>query len=173
MPSRSPSRGRGRSRSPYSDMSVDPRPESRTPSRARRTISPRSSSRTPRRNGRYRSESRSVSRGRSASPIRSTKVCPLIHCNDLANNSQVVVEKLTKNVTEAHLKEIFGTYGSIVDLDMPLNRACKFSIYFCRFQYNLTSQSKPIEAQPTFSTVPRQTLKQPLHTCTNPKSTAP
>ena len=37
---------------------------------------------------------------------------------------QVVIEKLTKNVTEAHLREIFGTYGSIQDLDMPVNRQC-------------------------------------------------
>jgi len=108
MPSRSPSRGRPRTRSPYSDAS-DNRPPSRSVSRPRRTISPRSRSpsRTPRRNGRYRSPSRSVSRGRSPSPLRSTKV---------------VVEKLTKNVNEDHLREIFGSYGQIRDLDMPINR---------------------------------------------------
>lgn len=74
MTSRSPSppRGRPRTRSPISEAS---RPESRSPSRPRRTISPRSTSRSPRRNGRYRSESRSGSRGRTPSPIRSTKVC--------------------------------------------------------------------------------------------------
>merc|ERR1711977_226621 len=71
-------------------------------------ITPRSISRSPRRNGRYRSESRSVSRGRSPSPVRSTKV---------------VIEKLTKNVNEAHLREIFGQYGQIRDLDMPMNRS--------------------------------------------------
>jgi RNA-binding protein with serine-rich domain 1 len=36
-----------------------------------------------------------------------------------------VVEKLTKNVREEHLKEIFGAYGQIRDLDMPMNRQCK------------------------------------------------
>ncbi|KAE8443179.1 hypothetical protein EG329_002277 [Mollisiaceae sp. DMI_Dod_QoI] len=109
MPSRSPSRGRTRTRSPYSDVS-NPRAVSRSPSRPRRTISPRSPSRSPRRNGRYRSESRSrsASHGRSPSPIRSTKV---------------VVEKLTKNVNEDHLREIFSIYGQIRDLDMPMNRA--------------------------------------------------
>ncbi|KAK7717893.1 hypothetical protein SLS57_006269 [Botryosphaeria dothidea] len=34
----------------------------------------------------------------------------------------IVVEKLTKNVNEDHLREIFGTYGRIQDLDMPINR---------------------------------------------------
>ncbi|TKA69419.1 hypothetical protein B0A49_05494, partial [Cryomyces minteri] len=31
-------------------------------------------------------------------------------------------QKLTKNVNEDHLREIFGAYGAIVDLDMPMNR---------------------------------------------------
>ncbi|KAH8816891.1 hypothetical protein F5884DRAFT_238544 [Xylogone sp. PMI_703] len=111
MTSRSPSRGRSRTRSPYSEESRGHRDLSRSVSRPRRTISPRSPSRTPRRNGRYRSGSRSRSRSygrsRSASPVRSTKV---------------VVEKLTKNVNEDHLREIFGSYGTIKDLDMPMNR---------------------------------------------------
>ncbi|KAH6718518.1 hypothetical protein DL95DRAFT_338442 [Leptodontidium sp. 2 PMI_412] len=106
MASESP-RGRARSRSLYSDVSKG-RGNSRSASRPRRSITPRSVSRSPRRNGRYRSESRSVSRGRSPSPIRSTKV---------------VIEKLTKNVNEAHLREIFGQYGQIRDLDMPMNRS--------------------------------------------------
>ncbi|KAL2062146.1 hypothetical protein VTL71DRAFT_6412 [Oculimacula yallundae] len=100
-------RGRVRSRTPLSDVSKG-RGESRSASRPRRSITPRSVSRGSRRNGRYRSESRSVSRGRSPSPVRSTKV---------------VIEKLTKNVNEAHLREIFGQYGQIRDLDMPMNRS--------------------------------------------------
>ncbi|XHF99056.1 hypothetical protein AWENTII_002572 [Aspergillus wentii] len=35
----------------------------------------------------------------------------------------IVVEKLTKNVTEAHLREIFGGFGDIQNLDIPINRA--------------------------------------------------
>merc|ERR1711964_343987 len=100
MASESP-RGRVRTRSPYSDVSKG-RGDSRSPSRPRRSITPRSISRSPRRNGRYRSESRSVSPGRS---------------------TKVVIEKLTKNVNEAHLREIFGQYGQIRDLDMPMNRS--------------------------------------------------
>ncbi|CAI0647013.1 unnamed protein product, partial [Colletotrichum noveboracense] len=62
----------------------------------------------PRRNGRYRSESRSRSRGRSQSPVvRSTKI---------------VVERLTKNINEGHLEEIFSQFGPIKDLDLPINR---------------------------------------------------
>ncbi|GAB7350583.1 hypothetical protein MBLNU459_g1157t1 [Dothideomycetes sp. NU459] len=40
----------------------------------------------------------------------------------LQSHSKVVVEKLTKNVTAGHLHEIFGAYGAISDLDMPMNR---------------------------------------------------
>jgi len=138
MPSPSPPRDRTRSptRSP-----VD-RSRSRSP---RRSISPRSHSpsRSPRRNGRRdslsrsrsrslsrraRSNSRSLSRGRSPTPVaRSTKVgyvaCWLYINSDF---SQIVVEKLTKNVTVDHLTEIFGAYGQIRDLDVPLNRQCEF-----------------------------------------------
>ncbi|KAK3059933.1 hypothetical protein LTS18_009726 [Coniosporium uncinatum] len=38
-------------------------------------------------------------------------------------NTQIVVEKLTKNVLPSHLHEIFSPYGPIADLDLPLNRA--------------------------------------------------
>lgn len=37
---------------------------------------------------------------------------------------QIVVERLTKNVNEDHLYEIFGQYGDIDDLDLPVNRQC-------------------------------------------------
>lgn len=36
-----------------------------------------------------------------------------------------MVEKLTKNMTEDHLYEIFGTFGEIEKIDMPINRTCK------------------------------------------------
>jgi RNA-binding protein with serine-rich domain 1 len=35
-----------------------------------------------------------------------------------------VVEKLTKNVTEGHLREIFASYGRIESIDLPLNKQC-------------------------------------------------
>ncbi|KAI9832719.1 MAG: hypothetical protein M1826_001277 [Phylliscum demangeonii] len=34
----------------------------------------------------------------------------------------IVIEKLTRNVKEDHLREIFGTYGSIRELELPINR---------------------------------------------------
>ncbi|KAH8661982.1 hypothetical protein BX600DRAFT_437414 [Xylariales sp. PMI_506] len=133
MDSRSPSRER---------LDRSPTPRSRYRS------SSRSASPPPRRNGRFRGDSRSRSRsvsrsrsrswsrdrdgrGRSESPLRgSTKVlfisdqmiAPIHRCvTDLASQ-QIVVEKLTKNITEDHLREIFGQYGTIKDLDLPMNR---------------------------------------------------
>ncbi|RAH43008.1 uncharacterized protein BO95DRAFT_319379, partial [Aspergillus brunneoviolaceus CBS 621.78] len=35
----------------------------------------------------------------------------------------IVVERLTKNVTESHLHEIFGGFGEIQNLDLPMNKA--------------------------------------------------
>ncbi|KAF4944856.1 hypothetical protein FSARC_14560 [Fusarium sarcochroum] len=34
----------------------------------------------------------------------------------------IVVERLSKNINEQHLQEIFGQFGRIKDLDLPLNR---------------------------------------------------
>ncbi|OCK86329.1 RNA-binding domain-containing protein [Lepidopterella palustris CBS 459.81] len=65
----------------------------------------RSLSRDRGRRGRSRSYSRSPSR---ASPA--------------PRSSKIVVEKLTKNVNEDHLREIFGAYGQIQDIDLPMNR---------------------------------------------------
>ncbi|CCU76601.1 unnamed protein product [Blumeria hordei] len=112
MPIRSPSpaRGRPRARSIYSDHG---RKVSRSSSRPRRSISPRSS---PRRNSRYKSESR----GRSWSPTDERSLSP-------PRSTKIVVEKLTKNITADHLREIFGTYGTIRDLDMPMNRQFDFN----------------------------------------------
>lgn len=41
------------------------------------------------------------------------------------SSQQIVVEKLTKNVTESHIREIFGGFGEIEYLDLPINKACK------------------------------------------------
>ncbi|KAG5664722.1 hypothetical protein KAF25_008456 [Fusarium avenaceum] len=40
----------------------------------------------------------------------------------LTFGKQIVVERLSKNINEQHLYEIFGQYGRIKDLDLPINR---------------------------------------------------
>jgi RNA recognition motif-containing protein len=43
-------------------------------------------------------------------------------------SSKIVVEKLTRNVNEGHLREIFGSYGRIESIDLPLNKQCEFAL---------------------------------------------
>ncbi|KAH0594369.1 hypothetical protein MHUMG1_07719 [Metarhizium humberi] len=112
--SRSPSRGRQRSltrsASPRSDDSRSPRRrryDSRSPSRS---VTP-----PPRRNGRYRSDSQGWGRGRGRD-ARDASESPL------ARSTKIVVERLSKNINEDHLHEIFGQFGPIKDLDLPMNR---------------------------------------------------
>jgi RNA-binding protein with serine-rich domain 1 len=143
MGSRSPSRGRSRSRShtPPSARPADrslSRSRSRSPSYSRsprRSISPRSKSdsrsrsRTPlprdSRNG-YRAHkdtSRSLTRSRSPSRDAGSRIYrERSYTRSPSRHGKIVVEKLTKNVNEAHLREIFGSYGQIESLDMPMNR---------------------------------------------------
>jgi RNA-binding protein with serine-rich domain 1 len=145
MPSRSPSRGRSRTRShtPTSfKRAPSPAPDhSRSP---RRSISPRSQSRShsrprsptpvPRtsRNG-LRDQDRSLSRSRSPSRGGGRSYRDRSYTRSVSRDgrgpqsSKIVVEKLTKNVTEGHLREIFGSYGQIEAIDLPLNRQCKLS----------------------------------------------
>ena len=42
----------------------------------------------------------------------------------------VVVSGLTKNVHRGHLEEIFGVYGRVTGVDLPLFRVCKSITYF-------------------------------------------
>ncbi|MCJ1414140.1 Serine/arginine repetitive matrix protein 2 [Xylographa parallela] len=139
MSSRTPSRGRTRSRSkvPHADRSRSPSVARKSPSRSRsprRSVSPRSlsRSRTPsdrarynRRNGRARSTSLSRSRSprRDARPYRGrTYSRSPGGAPSVPKSSKIVVEKLTKNVNEAHLREIFSAYGPIREVDLPMNR---------------------------------------------------
>ncbi|KAJ6446821.1 molybdenum cofactor synthesis protein 2B [Purpureocillium lavendulum] len=70
-----------------------------------------------RRNGRFRGDSRDRSwsrpRGRDS---RDRSLSPL------PAGTKIVVERLSKNIHEGHLREIFGRYGRILDLDLPMNR---------------------------------------------------
>ncbi|KAF2157801.1 RNA-binding domain-containing protein [Myriangium duriaei CBS 260.36] len=122
MPPRSPSyarsvsRGRSYTRSPIPRSRTPSRSRSRTPRTRRHS---RSRSRSPRRSPsprRYRARSYSRSRSFSRSRSRSRSISPL------PRSSKIVIEKLTKNINLAHLREIFSVYGEIADLDMPMNR---------------------------------------------------
>ncbi|KUM59040.1 hypothetical protein ACN42_g8094 [Penicillium freii] len=124
-PLRSPEQDRARSRSLHRS-----KPRSESPSRSlTRSPSPgrrdryrsKTRSRSPSR-GRTRSRSRSRSRGgrryNSRSESRSLTPNP-----SPPRSSKIVVEKLTKNVTESHIREIFGGFGEIEYLDLPINKA--------------------------------------------------
>ncbi|KAL4785845.1 hypothetical protein BJX76DRAFT_155998 [Aspergillus varians] len=107
---RSESRFRRTSRSPMSEGSVGLVGGHRSASR------PRSGTRFMSRS-RSRSWSRSLAsrsyRGRSQSRSQSPP----------QRSSKIVVEKLTKNVTGPHLFEIFGSFGEIKNVDLPMNHA--------------------------------------------------
>lgn len=169
MASSSPERGRTRSRQHTSpNGKAHALSRTRSPHRsvsARSDMRSRPSSRSTtgrgnRRNGDH-SRGNSSRRGRGASPIRqersysrsrsqpspvpkSSKVCsnhyqygcPVLNC------LQLVVEKLTKNVNENHLHEIFGAYGPIKDLELPMNRQCKASLHIPNVRAYLHSHDK-------------------------------
>jgi RNA-binding protein with serine-rich domain 1 len=99
--SRSWSRSRSRSFSP-SDRSYS-RSRSRSRGRSWSTSPSRSRSRSRTRRSTRRSPSRSRSRARSPSP-----------------RPAITVSKLTRNVQEEHLREIFGEYGTIRNIELEM-----------------------------------------------------
>ncbi|RAK98041.1 RNA-binding protein with serine-rich domain 1 [Aspergillus ibericus CBS 121593] len=134
--SESYSRGRSRARLlPFDrttplQRSVSPRSESRCTSRShsvergavRRNGHPsRSWSRSP---SQHRVLSRSGSRSETSRRHKKREYSrtPSPSANT-SRSSKIVVEKLTKNVTESHLREIFGGFGDIQSLDLPMNKA--------------------------------------------------
>jgi len=72
-----------------------------------------------------------MSRGRSSSPRQSRDVDM-----DVDNHSPehkpdpkvIIVNNLTRNVVESHLKIIFSFYGEIVKIDLPLYGKCGLHI---------------------------------------------
>ncbi|KAL4758424.1 RNA-binding protein with serine-rich domain 1 [Aspergillus foveolatus] len=106
----------------YRDLSRHRRP--------RRSVSPRSrsssrtTSRSPVSEGSVggRNGQRSASRSRSRTRIRGRSYSRS-QSPPSQRSSKIVVEKLTKNVTEPHLLEIFGSFGEIQSIDLPVNHA--------------------------------------------------
>lgn len=78
----------------------------------------RSPSRSPPRKGRSYSP-----RGRSASYSQSPSRSPSPR---EGSTKTILIKHLTKNVRVAHLEEIFGVYGLIKDVDLPINRRSGF-----------------------------------------------
>ncbi|KTW27198.1 uncharacterized protein T551_03192 [Pneumocystis jirovecii RU7] len=73
--------------------------------------------------------SRSLSRSskRTSSPAR--------------GSSKILIEKLTKNVTVAHIREIFGSYGEISSIDMPMNRRLNINRGLCYIIYTSSNSA--------------------------------
>ena len=47
------------------------------------------------------------------------------HSTERKSNSKVIiVNNLTRNVVESHLKMIFGFYGEVIKIDLPLYGKC-------------------------------------------------
>lgn len=44
------------------------------------------------------------------------------------NAKVVIITNLTRNVVEAHLQTIFGIYGQIIKIDLPLFGKCELDI---------------------------------------------
>ncbi|RPA91933.1 DUF590-domain-containing protein [Choiromyces venosus 120613-1] len=133
---RSLSRGRSpiRSNSPPRggrSYSRNSRSITRSRSRTRSPVSDRSRSQTQSPVSRARSRSRSGSRGRSYSRSASPGI----------QSTKIVIEKLTKNVTEAHITEIFSRYGEIKKVDMPLNHQYNTNRGVCYVIYHSSSSA--------------------------------
>lgn len=45
--------------------------------------------------------------------------------NNLPDAKVVIINNLTRNVVESHLRTVFGFYGQIVKLDLPLFTKCE------------------------------------------------
>ncbi|PTD03694.1 hypothetical protein FCULG_00002241 [Fusarium culmorum] len=110
MASRSPSRDRHRSRT----RSPTPRSQgSRSPSAATNTIRAR-----PLALRRPSVETAATGAGAGAGAAAIVEV----EARVVVAAEVIVVERLSKNINESHLQEIFGQFGRIKDLDLPMNR---------------------------------------------------
>lgn len=112
---RSPARSLShrRSNSGSDRVRSNTRSPSPTPRASRPTLSPR-----------LRDDRRSLSRSRSPLRRRRTYSRSPPRRSSPPRSAKIVVEKLTKNVNEGHLKEIFGAYGNVKAVDMPMNKQC-------------------------------------------------
>lgn len=62
-------------------------------------------------------------RSRSPKPLHEADV-DMDHSDDKKDAKVVVVNGLSRNVAHTHLQTIFGFYGEIVKIDLPLYTKC-------------------------------------------------
>lgn len=53
----------------------------------------------------------------------------------------MVVGNLTRNVTEEHLKEIFGTFGKLASVELAMDRAVNLPRGFAHVEYESASDA--------------------------------
>ncbi|KAG9323809.1 hypothetical protein KVV02_002255, partial [Mortierella alpina] len=158
--SRSPShrgsqrRSTSRSRSPVRSRSGSAAPRSRSRSRSRsysRSPSPRAKkgSLSPLR-GRSLTRSRSRSLSRSRSPRSHRSPPRKVQRKDARSRSPdrsvslsrtLNIKNLTKNVTEEHVREIFGMYGKIKSVHCPINQRFHFNMGFAYVEYETREEA--------------------------------
>ncbi|KAK9358534.1 hypothetical protein V1504DRAFT_471086 [Lipomyces starkeyi] len=53
---------------------------------------------------------------------------------------RISVEKLTRNVNDAHMRDIFSTYGTITNLLIPMNQKCERFVFFPLRSLNIDNE---------------------------------
>lgn len=56
--------------------------------------------------------------------------------------NKIFVDRLTKNVTKDHVMEIFSVYGTILNINMPLNTAGTFHLGKAEIEYETVEQAE-------------------------------
>jgi RNA recognition motif-containing protein len=124
--------GRGRSRTPKS-LTASPK----RPSKDKDVSMARSRSRS--------SLSRSRSRSRSRSTNAHDKTMKGAKSDEVGFRV-IVVSGLTKNVMKGHLEEIFGEYGRVTGLDLPLFKVCELFQLANKYVYQYVYRKRGSEA---------------------------
>jgi RNA-binding protein with serine-rich domain 1 len=77
-------------------------------------------------------------RGRSASPqSRDVDVDMDKQPEEKLDAKVIVITNLTRNVVEAHLQSIFGFYGEVVKVDLPIYVKCAYPLHMPPFTFHL------------------------------------
>ncbi|KAF1745096.1 LOW QUALITY PROTEIN: hypothetical protein MXB_849 [Myxobolus squamalis] len=57
-------------------------------------------------------------------------------------SSTVHISNITRNVREPHIREIFGVYGKIVEMDLPLSNGFDLPLGYARVKYDKSSEAE-------------------------------